>query len=445
MTDEKLTLTERFIAIDGWPTGRKTALVMGLALVSHLADWAFLHLMLSGDSTYDLQVVDRLMAYGAVAFLVCLGAGLAVSWAGRPGEWTAYLFVVLGGGFFAAMPYVFGFFTSPLYAVLPITILLTALWYGRAAAVALFGFYSAVSIAVAVLQANGDLTKAPGLAHPTPALETGATWIASVMVPLQLVFAVAFVLSLLVIQARRLQETRIAEAQKQLQHSNWLISRYVPSQVAKRVMSEHGELPTQHERRRLTIFFSDLVGFTDIAEELEPEDLSRVLNEYFTEMTDIAERHGGTVDELQGDAILVLFGAPEATDDRDHAVRAVRMAIEMQAMMETLNARWARYGIGETIAVRMGINTGVVTIGNFGSPQRMKYAALGKHVNLAARLQTNCEPGKVLFSHATWLLTQEEVPSLRMGEVTLKGIVKPVMTYTPDLTIPSLDVNVAVN
>lgn len=77
----------------------------------------------------------------------------------------------------------------------------------------------------------------------------------------------------------------------------------------------------------------------------------------------------------------------------------------------------------------MGINTGVVTIGNFGSPERMKYAALGKHVNLAARLQSHCEPGKLLLSHATWLLVHDEIACTQKGELQLKGIHKPVMTY----------------
>ena len=169
----------------------------------------------------------------------------------------------------------------------------------------------------------------------------------------------------------------------------------------------------------------------DIAEELEPEDLSRVLNEYFTEMTGIAHRHGGTVDELSGDAILVFFGAPHATDDKDHALRAVRMATEMQQEMVTLNARWRSLGIAETISVRMGISTGVVTVGNFGSPERMKYAVLGKHVNLAARLQTNCQPGNILLSHATWLLIEDQIPCVQKGEMQLKGINKPVMAYEP--------------
>jgi class 3 adenylate cyclase len=207
----------------------------------------------------------------------------------------------------------------------------------------------------------------------------------------------------------------------------------VPAQVADAILAGRTAETGKHERRKLTIFFSDLVGFTDISEELEPEDLSRVLNDYFAEMMNIAHKHGGTVDEISGDAILVFFGAPYATSDKDHALRAVRMALEMQQAMPGLNAKWAKAGITEALRVRMGINTGVVTIGNFGSPERMKYAALGKHVNLAARLQAAGDPGKVVISHATWLLVNEQVRCTALGEAQFKGIQKPVMTYVAEV------------
>ena len=162
----------------------------------------------------------------------------------------------------------------------------------------------------------------------------------------------------------------------------------------------------------MTIFFSDLVGFTDLSDELEPEDLATVLHDYFTEMAAIARKHGGTVDDLIGDAVLVLFGAPDFTDDRDQALRAVRMAVEMQEAMVPLNQRWEAAGIPETLRVRMGINTGVVTVGNFGSAERTKYTALGKQVNIAARIQSQCEPGKVLLGHTTgcWSATKSSAP-----------------------------------
>ena len=222
---------------------------------------------------------------------------------------------------------------------------------------------------------------------------------------------------------------RLAEAHDRLEVAHGLIRRYVPEQVADAVLSATPEAVDRHERRKLTIFFSDLVGFTDLSEELEPEDLASVLHDYFTEMSTIAREHGGTVDDLVGDAILVFFGAPDFTDDRDQALRAVRMAVKMQDAMGSLNERWASAGIPETLRVRMGVNTGVATVGNFGSAERTKYTALGKQVNIAARIQSQCEPGKVLIGHTTWLLIREEIACTLKGELTLKGLHKPMAAY----------------
>ncbi len=224
-------------------------------------------------------------------------------------------------------------------------------------------------------------------------------------------------------------EQTVVRQQRQLQAGQQLLRRYVPEQVAEAVLSDRHEDLGQHERRKLTIFFSDLVGFTDLSDEMEPEDLATVLNDYFTEMSAIARKHGGTVDDLIGDAVLVLFGAPDFTDDRDQALRAVQMAVEMQNAMGPLNERWASAGIPETLIVRMGINTGVATVGNFGSAERTKYTALGKQVNIAARIQSQCEPGKVLLGQATWLLVRDEIPCTPKGELELKGLRKPMPAY----------------
>ncbi|MFL6090084.1 MAG: adenylate/guanylate cyclase domain-containing protein [Aeromicrobium sp.] len=224
-------------------------------------------------------------------------------------------------------------------------------------------------------------------------------------------------------------EKTVAHQQSQLQASQRLLRRYVPEQVADAVLSNTPEAIDRHERRKLTIFFSDLVGFTDLSEELEPEDLAMVLHDYFTEMSAIARHHGGTVDDLVGDAILVFFGAPERTDDHDQALRAVRMAVEMQAAMGPLNQKWEAAGIPETLRVRMGINTGIATVGNFGSEERTKYTALGKQVNIAARIQSQCEPGNVLLSHPTWLLVRDEISCTPKGELTLKGLHKPMPAF----------------
>jgi len=232
------------------------------------------------------------------------------------------------------------------------------------------------------------------------------------------------------------RENQLAEAHlllgasnARLQEATSLIRRYVPAQLADGILSGQFTREGKWERRKLTLFFSDIRGFTDASDELEAEDLSRVLNEYLSEMSAIADRHGGTIDKFVGDAIMIFFGAPVATDDRDHALRAIRMATEMQVRMEELGRKWLNEGIENPFQIRIGINTGVATVGNFGSEGRMDYTAIGKQVNLAARLQSHCTPGKILVSHSTWALVKDDIPCRPMGEITVKGIHHPVKTY----------------
>lgn len=125
---------------------------------------------------------------------------------------------------------------------------------------------------------------------------------------------------------------------------------------------------------------------------------------------------------------LLDAGAPESTDDHDQGLRAVRMALEMQKAMGPLNQRWETAGISETLHVRIGVNAGVATVGNFGSAERTKYTALGKQVNVAARIQFQCEPGKVPATHrGYWSATRS--PACPKGELVLKGLHKPMPAY----------------
>ena len=149
------------------------------------------------------------------------------------------------------------------------------------------------------------------------------------------------------------------------------------------------------ERKKLTIFFSDIKDFTATTERLQPEELTALLNEYLTEMTAIAQKHGGTVDKYIGDAILVFFGDPETKGVREDAQACVRMAIEMQKRLGQLNARWRRAGIERPFQARIGINTGYCNVGNFGSDDRMDYTIIGAEANLAARLQSVAAPGGI--------------------------------------------------
>ena len=232
-----------------------------------------------------------------------------------------------------------------------------------------------------------------------------------------------------VIERWKRDERALAQTSEQLARANDVISRYVASQLAQRILAGDYASVDRHARRRLTLFFSDIKGFAEIADRMEPEDLSEMLNEYLSEMVLIGERYGGTIDKFIGDAIMIFFGAPAALDDREQALRAVRMAMEMQARLVELRARWHRRGFEHPLQIRIGINTGQASIGNFGSNGRMDYTAIGRQVNLAARLQGLCEPGKVLISHTTWVLIQDDIACVPRGEMQVKGFHIPVAVY----------------
>jgi adenylate cyclase len=126
---------------------------------------------------------------------------------------------------------------------------------------------------------------------------------------------------------------------------------------------------------------------------------------------------------------MIFFGAPDATNDRDHALRAVRMAVAMQNRMVDLRTKWYDGGIQTPFHIRIGINTGVTSVGDFGSEGRTTYSAIGNQTNLAARIQDRCTPGRVLISHPTWGLVKDEIPCKERGEIDVRGIHYPVQIY----------------
>jgi len=418
-----MTLVERFIEFDRWPASRKTAVLA--AFMTAICGFSTAVMEISytdAGSIINVNLLRWMLWPNLVCLAIAFLVSLAVDRRGLEGHWTAWLVIVPYALFLAGVIYGFGAVSSPFLAVVAMVGLITMMIWGVriGAAAILFGF---VLLLVAfATQFDERFTYAPMLTSRSIDAQRGG-WYAGIAAFVVLVtFAACLAVLVLLMAARKLQESRLEQTTR-------MIRRYVPSQLAEKIISGQGADDAKPERVKLTIFFSDLVGFTDVAEDLDPEDLSRVLNEYFSEMTAIADKHGGTVDELTGDAILIFFGAPTATNDKDHALRAARMALEMQQAIGALNAKWRAAGIAEPLHARMGIDTGVVTIGNFGSPDRMKYAALGKHVNVASRLQSHCAPGRVLVSHATWLLISSEMPSVEKGELHLKGIHKPVMAY----------------
>ncbi len=225
------------------------------------------------------------------------------------------------------------------------------------------------------------------------------------------------------------REQELVTLSNTLTQANDIISRYVAIQLAEQVHLGNYAAIVRHERRRLTLFFSDIKGFSDTADAVEPEDLSLLLNDYLSEMTAIAQRFGATIDKFVGDAIMIFFGAPQCTNDRDQAQRAVLMGVDMQKSMLRLRKKWTDAGMTHPFHIRIGINTGQASVGAFGSQQRLEYTAIGRQVNLAARIQAHCTPDKVLISHATWALVHDTVACTHKGEVMFQGNRDPVQIY----------------
>ncbi|MBY0383083.1 MAG: adenylate/guanylate cyclase domain-containing protein, partial [Xanthobacteraceae bacterium] len=174
---------------------------------------------------------------------------------------------------------------------------------------------------------------------------------------------------------------------------------------------------------------------------LQPELITQLLNEYFTEMSNIAMSYGGTIDKFIGDAMLIFFGDPETRGDAADAQACLKMAWEMQHRLVELNAKWRNAGIEEPFRARMGINSGFCNVGNFGSADRMDYTIIGAEANLAARLQSIAEPGKIVISYETYALVRGDVLAHELPPITMKGISRQVVPYAVDRVLDAASDN----
>lgn len=206
------------------------------------------------------------------------------------------------------------------------------------------------------------------------------------------------------------------------------LSRYLSPTVWKAI-NEGREDMLKTERKRVTVFFSDIRGFSSMSEELESETLTDILNTYLTEMSNIVNKYGGTIDKFMGDAIMVLFGDSESEGLKRDAMRCLSMAIDMRRKMKELQTRWYNQGIKNPLSIRMGINTGYCSVGSYGTSHYMDYTVLGTHVNLASRLETAAKPGEILISHETWSLVKDSIMCRDKGNIKVKGFTHPVKVY----------------
>lgn len=207
------------------------------------------------------------------------------------------------------------------------------------------------------------------------------------------------------------------------------LSRYLAPQVYQSLFDGSRQAEIRTQRKRLTVFFSDIKNFTESTAQWQPEEVTLLLNSYFAEMSQIAAEYGATLDKFIGDAIVIFFGDPHTLGVREDAVQCVRMAIAMQKRMEGLRARWRDMGIHRNFEIRIGINSGFCDVGNFGSSLRMEYTIIGREVNLASRLEQAAEPGEILISSQTHVLVEGEVQSDARDAILAKGFAQPIPVY----------------
>ncbi len=203
---------------------------------------------------------------------------------------------------------------------------------------------------------------------------------------------------------------------------------YLSPDVIQRIMDDPDQLNLGGELRELTIFFSDLEGFTTISEGLEPQQLTQLLNEYLTDMTDIILESGGTLDKYEGDAIIAFWNAP--VDQPDHAVRGCRASVLCQRKLTERRAEFEER-FGATLRMRIGLNSGPVIVGNMGSNQRFDYTVLGDAANLAARLEgANKVFGSYLMiSDATLEAVHGTMMTRELGDLRVVGRKQPVRVH----------------
>ena len=208
------------------------------------------------------------------------------------------------------------------------------------------------------------------------------------------------------------------------------LSKYLAPQIYHSIFSGEQEVNVISRRKKLTVFFSDIVGFTDISDKLEAEEISSMLNYYLTEMSQIALAHGGTIDKYIGDAILIFFGDPETEGVKVDAIKCVNMALAMLLRMRDLENEWSgKFGLREPLKIRCGIATGYCTVGNFGSNDRLDYTVIGSQVNLAARLEALAKPSSILISFDTHSQISDKIKCIELEQVFVKGIREEVRTF----------------
>jgi len=213
-----------------------------------------------------------------------------------------------------------------------------------------------------------------------------------------------------------------------------ILRAYFSPKIIDQIMRSPDVFSLEGSGQEVTVLFSDIVGFTNLSDNLHPAAVQHVLSDYMEAMTDAIFRNNGAVDKFMGDGIMAFWGYPEPEDMdtvenlRLSASEAVKAAIEMQGKMEELNDKWVREG-RKALNIRIGVNTGYVTLGNMGSKHRLEFTLIGKNVNLAQRLESVAPGGGILVSSRTYSLVKDEIKAKKMKGLALDGFGEEVHAY----------------
>lgn len=216
---------------------------------------------------------------------------------------------------------------------------------------------------------------------------------------------------------------------RELFSANSVLTRFLPPQVC-RLVDHDGEEKLTARRSYLTVVFGDLAGFTDVAEVVEAEQMTAMINDYFDMVLSMVDKHGGLLDKFIGDGFMAFWGAPETDGRQEDAKKCARFALDLGEAFSELSGSWRQQGLDHTVSLRQGINSGYCSVGNFGSKNRLQYTAMGNPVNLAARLEGAAPEGGILTSHITSSMISAWIPVRECGQIKVKGIKHPVTTYT---------------
>lgn len=352
---------------------------------------------------------------GSIMLLLCGMYVLARSGPSRPViAWATMVMGVIGGGYAASASALTGQFASPHSLAMAVTI---ALLPGVLAV-------SALEATLTILGGIAAWTAANLLwATKVPTDYTGLT------TSLTYLLFLALITVLTVWRNRQLRYSEfVARSEVERMHRftvEEVLFRHLPAPYVEQVLSGARTVDQAPERRVITVVFADLVGFTGLTEATPPEELALLLGRFYDLISTHAARHGATLDKFIGDSAMVFFGAPQPMPAEEQARRAMRMAAQWHHDVSALTVN------GASLQLRIGIHQDLVTVGSFGGRLRTDYTVLGRGVNIAARLEQLCRPGRILVSHDLARLLRD-YPWQDLGPQTLRGLPQPIQVMEID-------------